>query len=126
MTNFNNNSVFNLKPIAAAEIIPEVFNLLIPGESVVSAFKTLRDQLIFTSKRIIAVDVQGIGRKREFTSMPYNRVQYFSVQTPGVMEMVPDSELTLVFTNGFMATFEFRGNVDIGAIGRMISGFVLK
>ena len=41
------------------------------------------------------------------------------------MEAVPDSELLLTFSNGFTATFEFKGNVDIGEIGRMISEFVL-
>ena len=44
---------------------------------------------------------------------------------PGFMELVPDSELFLHFTNGFEATFEFRGNVDIGQIGRIISEYVL-
>ncbi len=41
------------------------------------------------------------------------------------MELFPDNELFLMFTNGFTATFEFKGKVDIGAIGRMISEFVL-
>lgn len=91
------------------------------------AFKTVRDQLIFTNKRIIAIDVQGItGRRKSFASMPYSKIQYFSVQTPRFAELVPDSELFLVFANGFTARFEFRGDVDIGRIGRMISEFVLK
>ena len=58
-------------------------------------------------------------------TMPYSKVQFFSVQTQGFMEMFPDSELSLSFTNGFTATFEFKGNVDIAGIGRMISEYVL-
>ena len=70
--------------------------------------------------------MQGItGKRRSFTSLPYSKVQFFSIQTPGFMELVPDSELFLHFTNGFEATFEFRGNVDIGQIGRIISEYVL-
>ena len=57
--------------------------------------------------------------------MPYAKIQFFTVQTPSVAELVPDSELLLVFSNGFTAKFEFKGSVDIGAIGRMISEFVL-
>ena len=92
-----------------------------------SAFKTVRDQLVFTNKRIIAIDVQGItGRRKSFSSMPYSKVQFFSIQTPGFAELVPDSELFLMFSNGFTAKFEFKGNVDIGAIGRMISEYVLE
>ena len=54
-----------------------------------------------------------------------SKVQFFGIQTPGFLELVPDSELMLHFANGFEATFEFRGGVDIGEIGRIISEFVL-
>ncbi len=125
--NFNSNSAWNLTPINTAEVREEVNGLLIDGELILSAFKTVRDQLIFTNKRIIAVDVQGItGKRKSFASMPYSKVQFFSVQTPGFAELVPDSELFLVFSNGFTAKFEFKGGVDIGQIGRMISKFVLE
>lgn len=126
MINFNKNSVFNLKPIAVADVRGEVLGLLVPGEEILCAFKTLRDQLIFTSKRVISVDVQGLtGTRKSFSSLPYSKVQYFAVQTPSVMEMVPDSELVLVFASGMEARFEFKGNVDVGLIGRMISEYVL-
>ena len=126
--NFNSNSVWNLKPINLAEVRDEVNGLLIPGEEAVMAFRTVRDQLIFTNKRIISVDVQGLtGTRKSFSSLPYSKVQFFSIQTPSVAEiLVPDSELFLMYANGFTAKFEFKGNVNIGAIGRMISEFVLK
>ena len=41
------------------------------------------------------------------------------------MELIPDSELFIMFTNGFTAQFEFKGAVDIGKIGRMLSEYVL-
>ena len=126
MINFNKNSVWNLKPISAEEVRGEVSALLISDERVVSAFKTIRDQLIFTNKRIISIDVQGItGARKSFTSLPYSKIQFFSIQTPGFVEFVPDSELFLMFSNGFTATFEFKGNVNIAEIGRMISEFAL-
>ena len=125
--NFNSNSVWNLSPINTADVRGEVNGLLIDGEVILSAFKTIRDQLIFTNKRIIAVDVQGLtGKRKSFSSMPYSKVQFFSIQTPGFVEIVPDSELFLMFTNGFTAKFEFKGGADIGAIGRMISKYVLE
>ena len=63
--NFNSNSVFNLKPINVEEVRKEVDGLLIGGEQIEFAFQTFRDQLIFTNKRIISVDVQGITGKRK-------------------------------------------------------------
>lgn len=104
----------------------EVKVLLIAEEEVLYAFQTIRDQLVFTNKRIIAIDVQGItGKRKSFSTMPYSKVQYFSIQTPGFAEIFPDSELFLMFSSGFTAQFEFKGKVDIGAIGRLISEFVL-
>ena len=126
MINFNKNTAWNLSPINMNSIHNEVAGLLVRGEQPVMAFKTIRDQLVFTNKRIISIDVQGItGKRRSFTSMPYSKVQFFSIQTPGFMELVPDSELFLRFANGYEATFELRGNVDIGLIGRIISEYVL-
>ena len=127
MINFNGKSVWNLKPISIDDVRTEVTSLLIKGEIIAAAFKTIRDQLIFTNKRIISVDVQGLtGTRKSYSSLPYSKVQFFAVQTPGFGELVPDSELFLSFANGFTAKFEFRGPVDIGAIGRMISEYVLE
>lgn len=124
--NFNQDSVFNLKPISNDEVRGEVDGLLIADEKVEFAFKTIRDQLVFTNKRIISIDVQGItGKRKSFATMPYSKIQYFLIQTPGFMELFPDSELFVMFTNGFTAKFEFKGAVDIGKIGRMLSEYVL-
>jgi len=124
--NFNQDSVFNLKPISNDEVRGEVDGLLIADEKVEFAFKTIRDQLVFTNKRIISIDVQGItGKRKSFATMPYSKIQYFSIQTPGFLEMIPDSELYIMFTNGFTAKFEFKGAVDIGKIGRILSEYVL-
>lgn len=127
MISFNKNSVWNLTPIDVNAVRSEVNGLLINGEEITAAFKTIRDQLIFTNKRIISIDVQGLtGKRKSFTSMPYSKVQFFSIQTPGFAELIPDSELVLTFSNGYVATFEFKGAVNIGEIGRKISEYVLK
>ena len=127
MINFNKNSVFNLKQIDVNQVRNEVSGLLIEGEEVVMAFQTIRDQLVFTNARIISIDVQGItGSRKSFSSLPYSKIQFFSIQTKGFLELFPDSELFLMFTSGFTAKFEFKGNVDIGMIGRLISNYVLQ
>ena len=124
--NFNQNSAWNLRPISVDSVRGEVDALLTGGETIAAAFQTVRDQLIFTNKRIISVDVQGIsGRKKSFSSMPYSKIQFFSIQTPGLAEIIPDSELFIMFSNGFTAKFEFKDGVDIAALGRMISEYVL-
>ncbi len=124
---FNRESVFNLKPIDLSNIKDEVKGLLIDGEEAVAAFKTIRDQLVFTNKRVISIDVQGItGKRKSFTSMPYSKVQFFTIQTAGFLELIPDSELFMRFSDGTSVKFEFKGNVDIGNLGRLISQYVLE
>lgn len=124
--NFNQNSVWNLKPIRVDSVRDELYGLLVNGEEIIMAFQTVRDQLVFTNKRIISIDVQGItGKRKSFSTMPYSKIQYFSIQTAGFVELDPDTELFIMFSNAFTAKFEFKGNVDIGKIGRLISEFVL-
>lgn len=127
MINFNKDSVFNLKPIDVSEVRTDVSGLLVGGEDIVAAFKTVRDQMVFTNKRIIAIDVQGItGRQKSFATLPYSRIQFFTIQTPGFLEVFSDSEMEIMFSNGFTAKFEFKGNVDIGKVGRIISEYTLR
>ena len=84
MINFNGDSIWNLKPIDVSSVKTQVFGLLIEGEEIVAAFRTIRDQLVFTNKRIISIDVQGLtGLKKSFAIMPYSKVQFFTIQTPG-------------------------------------------
>lgn len=127
MVNFSNNAVFNLSPISEDKIQETVRNMFVNGENIIGAYKTIRDQVIFTNKRIITIDVQGItGKRKDFSTLPYSKIQYFSVQTPGFAELVPDCEMELFFTNGFVAKFEFKGNCNIIELGRIISGYVLE
>ena len=124
--NFNEDSVWNLRAIKPESVRADVNGLLIGGETIVSAFQTVRDQLVFTNKRIIAIDVQGVtGKRKSFTTLPYSKVQFFTIQTPGFMELFSDTELLLMFSSGFTAKFEFRGSVDIGQISRVISQYAL-
>ena len=124
--NFNQNSVFNLKPIEIESVRQEISGMLTSTEIIAAAFKTVRDQLIFTNKRIISVDVQGFtGARKSYGSMPYKNIQYFEIQTKGFLEIFPDSELYIMFSNGATSTFEFKGSVDIGKIGRLIAEYTL-
>lgn len=123
---FNKDSAFNLKTMDVNDIRNDIKGLLIDGEEAVAAFKTVRDQLVFTNKRIISMDVQGItGKKKSFTTLPFSKIQYFTIQTPGFMEPIPDSELFIYFSDGTRMTFEIKGDVDMGKIGRAISEYVL-
>ena len=114
----------NLKAIRPTDVRKEVPSLLVQGEQVVSAFQTVRDQVIFTTKRVFVVNVQGItGKKTSYFSYPYSKVQYFGIETAGVFDI--DSELVLAFTDGMRLRFDFRSNVNIRQICALISAYML-
>ena len=127
MINFNKDSVFNLRQIDIAKVRDEVSSYLIEGEEIIDAFQTIRDHVVFTNKRIISIDVQGItGKRKSFATLPYSTIQFYEIQTQGFFEIFPDTELFIQYANGFKAQFEFKGNVDICRIGKIISTYVLK
>ena len=108
-------NLMNLKEIPVENIRPEVTMFLTPGENILQAFQTVRDQVIFTSKRILTVNVQGLtGKKISYLSYPYSKVQYFGVETAGMLDI--DSELVLAFSNGAKLQFDFKSHVNIKEI----------
>ncbi len=114
----------NLKPIESKEVRQEVYDLLISGEEPVAAFKTVRDQVLFTTKRIIVVNVQGLtGKKISYFSYPFSKVQYFGVETAGLLDV--DCELILAFSDGATLSFDFKADVDIRQLSTLIAGYVL-
>ena len=122
MIDFKNGSFIKLKKSDGAG--KEVEQLLIPGENIIGSYKGMRDSVTFTDKRVIAVNVQGMtGKKKDYTSLPYSKVQAFSVETAGVFDL--DSELELWFSGAGLVKFEFTGDSDIVKIGQAIGSFIL-
>lgn len=126
MIDFSKGGSFDLIKVPNSHLIGEVNKLFIDGETLLGVYQSVRDQIVFTNKRIISIDVKGVtGKQKEFYIMPYSKIQYFGIQTPGFFELIPDAELTLVFANGMEAVIEFKGASDILEIGRAISHYLL-
>lgn len=124
MIDFKNSDFLKLKKISNEEVINQITPLLISGECLISSYKTIRDFVVFTNKRVIAVNVQGItGSKKDFTSLSYSKVQAYSIETAGTFDL--DSELEMYFSALGKVKFEFKGTSDIVKIGQIISEYVL-
>ena len=118
------SNFLNLKSMDVNDINKHVFELLVPSEQAVMAFKTVRDQVIFTTKRIIVVNVQGItGKKTSYISYPYAKIQYFGIETAGVLDI--DSELILAFSDQAQLSFDFKSNIDIRKLNSVIGQYIL-
>lgn len=80
--------------------------------------------MVFTNKRLMAVNVHGItGKKRDYTSLPYSKVQAFSVETAGTFDL--DAELDLWFSGLGKVRLEFKGQVDVRALSQLVAAYIL-
>ncbi len=125
MIDFQNAVFLKLRPVTDNTFSSVIVPMFVPGEEILYSFQTVRDGVVFTNKRIFAINVQGItGKKKDFTSLPYSKIQAFSVETAGVLDL--DSELELWFSGMGKVKFEFVSRADVSGICRIISGFVLQ
>lgn len=125
MIDFQNGTFVKLKMVDRSDGVNLVQPLLINGEGIISTYRGIRDYVIFTNKRIISVNVQGMtGKKKDFTSLPYAKISAFSVETAGHFDL--DSELELWFSGLGKVKFEFSGNSNIVEIGQIIGSFALN
>lgn len=124
MIDFKNASFVKLTPAEDSTYSGLVTPILAPGEEIVRTFQAMRDGIVFTNKRIISINVQGLtGKKKDLTSLPYARIQAFSVETSGVMDL--DGELEIWFSGLGAVKLEFGYKVDIAFICQLISQYCL-
>lgn len=124
MIDFKNASFLKLKGISNDEGERAVGMMLVDGETIFAAFKTVRDMVVFTNKRIISINVQGVtGAKKDYTSLPYSKIQTFSIETAGMMDL--DTELEVWFSSVGKVKFEFKSNFNIVEFNRLLSKYIL-
>ena len=124
MIDFKNKTLFKLKQEDNEHAYKSVGELLVEGEGIIGSFVSMRDRVVFTNKRIISVNVQGItGLKVDYTSIPYSKIQLFSVETAGTMDL--DAELDIWLSSIGRIRFELTGNTDIIKLSKIIGEYVL-
>ncbi|MCQ2200712.1 MAG: PH domain-containing protein [Bacteroidales bacterium] len=124
MIDFNNGSFCKLKKVDNASMADKITPLLIEGEEIISSYKAIRDFVIFTNKRLITANVQGItGSKKDLTSLPYKKISVYSIETAGTFDL--DCELELYFSGVGKIKLEFSGSTDIIEIGKLIASYML-
>lgn len=124
MIDFSNKTLFKLSPVSNNSFADVLTPMFIAGEEILGTFQAMRDGIVFTNKRIIAIHVQGLtGKKKDFTTLPYSKISAFSVETAGVLDL--DSELELWFSGLGKVKFEFSKRADVSGICRTISEYLL-
>ena len=112
--------------VSVEEIRQEFAPILVDGEELVMAYKVLRDMFVFTNKRLILVDKQGMtGSKVQYQTIPFNRITHFSKESAGLLDL--DAEL-VIWVQGQKEPIkkEFRKDASVNDIYRLLSNAVLS
>lgn len=97
---------------------------LLQGETVLAEYKTVRDCLVLTSKRIMSIDVQGLtGKKVEIFSLPYSKVTAYSVETAGTFDL--DAEFKVWASGLGMMEFKFVKGTDIAKVNNILGMHIM-
>ena len=125
MIDFEHNGFFaRLQKVRNDEFGKMINDFLIDGEDVIGAYQSVRDGVVFTNKRIIAINVQGItGKRKDFTSIPYSKITTFSLETAGMFDL--DAELEIYLSAVGRVKFQFTGNTNVKEICKAVSTYVL-
>ena len=101
----------------------DVQELLINGEVAERAFRTVRDVAIFTNKRLIVKDVQGLtGSKVEIYSLPYSSVHMWSTENVGMLDFTSEVEL---WTRAGNIKIQLKRDINIRSFERLLAEYIL-
>jgi len=116
----------NASEVDVSKVQAEFAQVLAPNERIEKAYQLIRDLFVFTDKRLILMDRQGItGNKVEYHSLPYKSITHFSVETAGHFDL--DAELKIWIT-GFPTPLQKRFNrkLNIYQVQAVLASYVLK
>ena len=115
----------NAREVGAEELHRSLGDILADDEYIDKGFKMVRDLLVFTNKRLILVDKQGVtGKKVEIQSIPYRSVTRFAIETVGTFDL--DSEMK-IWLSGHSQPIErkLQARADIAGVQRIFATYVL-
>ena len=116
----------NASEANAGEVQREFAKIFASDEKVEKAYKLIRDMFIFTNKRLVLVDKQGLtGKKVEYHSIPYKSITHFSIETAGNFDL--DAELKIwISGNALPLQKQFNKNLNIYELQSVLAEYVLK
>jgi hypothetical protein len=116
----------NASEVNISEVQAEYANILAENENIEKAYRLIRDMFIFTNKRLILIDKQGVtGKKTEYHSIPYKNITHFSIETAGSFDL--DAELKIWISGTAMPIQkQFNKSLNIYTLQSILASYVLK
>jgi len=117
----------NAGAVSPDDLIKQYGRLLTENEEIELGFKLIRDTFIFTNKRLILVDIQGItGSKTEYKSISYKSISRFSIETAGTFDLEAELKIWISSEQMPSITKKFNKSVNVYDVQRVLAFHVLK
>ncbi|MFB9864765.1 PH domain-containing protein [Rufibacter immobilis] len=117
----------NAGAVSQETLLKDYGKLLAQGEEIEIGFKLIRDTFMFTSKRLILIERQGLtGNKTEYLSVSYKSISRFSVETAGTFDL--DAELKIWVSSELEPSIrkKFNKSVDVYEVQKVLALHVLR
>ena len=117
----------NAGAVNQEQLTKDYGQLLIDGEQIELGFKLIRDTFIFTTKRLILIEKQGLtGSKTEYKSISYKSITRFSIETAGTFDL--DAELKIWVSSELQPSIkkQFNKSVNVYEVQKILAHHVLK
>lgn len=116
----------NASTVETATVEKELTPILVADETVEAAFKLFRDMMVFTEKRLILVDKQGMtGKKTEYHSIPYKSISHFSIETAGTFDMDAELKIWISSATEPLVNKQFKKDASIYDIQKILAAVCL-
>lgn len=116
----------NASEVNIKEVAKEFANVLAENENIEKAYKLIRDMFLFTNKRLILVDKQGVtGKKTEYHSIPYRSITHFSIETAGHFDLDAELKIWISGTPGPIQK-QFNKSLNIYELQSVLASYVLN
>jgi hypothetical protein len=117
----------NAGAVSPEELTKQYGRLLTENEEIELGFKLIRDTFIFTNKRLILVDIQGItGSKTEYKSISYKSISRFSIETAGTFDLEAELKIWISSEQMPSITKKFNKSVNVYDVQKVLAFHVLK
>ncbi len=121
-----NKILGNASEVSSEKLLAKYGQLLIEGEQIELGFKLFRDVFMFTDKRLILIDVQGLtGSKVEYKSMPYKSISRFSLETAGTFDLDAELKIWISSENSPSVSKKFNKSINVYEVQQFLASKVM-
>lgn len=116
----------NASEVNLADAQKEFVGILAQGETIEKAYRLIRDMFLFTNKRLILIDKQGLtGKKVEYHSIPYRAITHFSIETAGHFDLEAELKIWISGSN-IPIEKQFNKSLNIYELQSVLAQYVLR